>query len=354
MSGSPAPTSVNPTGLRGIEFIEFASSNPDALHRMFLEFGFSRTMRHMERNVDLYEQGEIHFLVNRDPKSFAASFEKEHGPCVSSMAWRFENPAAALASVTARGAKTAKGDYQVGGQDVLAMKGIGDSLIYFAQEGDKSFYKNMGFVALETPDRVPSKGFDAIDHMTNNVSKGTMKQWADFYKEVFGFVEFRYFDIRGAKTGLTSYALRSPCGTFSIPINEGTEAKSQINEYLDEYKGPGVQHIALRTTDMLASMRALSTSKQISFLDMDEQYYQELWPKFPHVTEDRAEVQKHQVLIDGDSEGYLLQIFTKNVIGPIFFEIIQRKNHHSFGEGNFGALFRSIERDQMKRGYLEA
>lgn len=210
----------------------------------------------------------------------------------------------------------------------------------------------MGFVPLKDPDLVPSKGFQVIDHLTNNVYKGTMERWSNFYKDIFGFIEVRYFDIRGAKTGLLSYALRSPCGKFCIPINEGTEAKSQINEYLDEYKGPGVQHIAFLTSDIIKSLESLKGTG-IETLDMDNEYYEEAFKRVPQVTEDRSKLQDLQILVDGDEEGYLLQIFTKNIIGPIFFEIIQRKNHLAFGEGNFGALFRSIERDQQKRGYLK-
>jgi 4-hydroxyphenylpyruvate dioxygenase len=181
------------------------------------------------------------------------------------------------------------------------------------------------------------------------VHKGTMETWANFYKSVFGFEEVRYFDIRGAKTGLTSYALRSPCGFFCIPINEASEAKSQINEYLEEYKGPGIQHLAFLTDDILGSLKQLEGTP-IDMLDMDDQYYRDVFAKFPDITEDKDEVKRRNVLIDGDEQGYLLQIFTKNLIGPIFIELIQRKNHSSFGEGNFGALFRSIERDQQKRG----
>ena len=210
----------------------------------------------------------------------------------------------------------------------------------------------MGFSELENPDIVPNLGFEFIDHLTNNVQQGTMKKWADFYKDIFGFYEIRYFDIRGAKTGLTSYALRSPDGSFCIPINEGTESKSQINEYLDEYKGPGVQHIALHTSSMIDSISQLNKT-QVETLDIDDEYYQEVFNRVPNVSEDHKKLQDLQILVDGDDEGYLLQIFTKNIIGPIFFEIIQRKNHHAFGEGNFGALFRSIERDQEKRGYLK-
>lgn len=178
-----------------------------------------------------------------------------------------------------------------------------------------------------------------------------MERWARFYKEIFGFTEVRYFDIRGAKTGLVSYALRSPCGSFCIPINEGTEKTSQINEYLDQYRGPGVQHLAFLTDDILASLRALEGTP-IEFLSIDDDYYDTVFQRVPGVTEDHEEIRRRNVLVDGDEQGYLLQIFTRNLIGPIFIELIQRKNHLSFGEGNFGALFRSIERDQERRGVL--
>ncbi len=348
--------SINPIGLCGIEFVEFASQDPEALHRLFVEFGFSRVMRHRDRDVDLYRQGDIHFLLNRAPRSFAASFEKAHGPCIASMGWRVEKPLWAEHEAVARGAERGAGDYTLHGEPLPCVVGIGGSLIYLTPRWGEELYVSMGFVALPEPlaVRVPEKGFLAIDHLTNNVEKGTMERWARFYKDVFGFTEVRYFDIRGAKTGLTSYALKSPCGTFCIPINEGSEAKSQINEYLEEYKGPGIQHLAFLTKDILASLRALEGSKSIGFLDMDDAYYNELWPRFAQVSEDHGEIEKRNVLVDGDEKGYLLQIFTKNLIGPIFIELIQRKNHDAFGEGNFGALFRSIERDQVKRGYLEA
>jgi 4-hydroxyphenylpyruvate dioxygenase len=236
---------------------------------------------------------------------------------------------------------------------VPAVFGIGDSLIYFVDQphaADK--WERLGFVALEQPVLSEGKGFSRIDHLTNNVEKGTMQQWASFYKDVFAFTEVRYFDIRGAKTGLTSYALRSPDGSFCIPINEADEQKSQINEYLDEYKGPGIQHLAFLTDDILASLRKLEGTP-IDMLDIDDDYYASIYERVPGVSEDRAEIRRRNVLVDGDETGYLLQIFTKNLIGPIFVEIIQRKNHLSFGEGNFGALFRSIERDQAKRGVFD-
>jgi 4-hydroxyphenylpyruvate dioxygenase len=333
-------TTSNPTGLRGIAFVELAGPDPRALHDLLVAFGFSRTMRHARRAVDLYQQRDITFLLDREPTGAAASFAKQHGPSIPAMGWYVDRPREAIA----RGARPADGDLPL-----PAIEGIGGSLIYCV--GGQT-WADLGFVPHEQPVRVPDKGFVAIDHLTNNVHAGTMKRWADFYKDVFGFTEVRYFDIRGVMTGLTSYALRSPCGTFAIPINEAAESKSQINEYLDEYKGPGIQHLAFTTDDILASLRALEGTP-IRFLDIDDDYYATVFDRVQGVREDRAELARRNVLIDGDERGYLLQIFTHNLIGPIFVEIIQRAGHDSFGEGNFGALFRSIERDQMKRGYLQ-
>ncbi|MBP9114567.1 MAG: 4-hydroxyphenylpyruvate dioxygenase [Polyangiaceae bacterium] len=345
----------NPTELDGIEFVEFASPDPDALHRLFLDFGFSRIARHRTRDIDLYEQNDIRFLLNREASSYGTTFAKAHGPSICSMAWRTKNAKNALQTAALRGANVMHAaDYTYRGVPLAAVQGIGGSLIYLMdQTDDPKRYEALGFIALESPDRVPSKGFLAIDHLTNNVTRGTMQVWADFYKGVFGFTEVRYFDIRGAKTGLVSYALRSPCGKFCIPINEATESASQINEFIEEYNGPGIQHLAFLTDDILASLASLDGSR-VSFLDIDEEYYRTIWDRVPGVTENREEIAERAVLVDGDEEGYLLQIFTKPIVGPIFIEIIQRKNHLSFGEGNFGALFRSIERDQEKRGVLSA
>jgi len=339
----------NEFGLQGIDFVEFSSPNPERLEKLFREFGFSRIGRHQALAIDYFRQNDIHFLLNREPKSFAEGFQKQHGPSICSMGWRVKNAEHAFQLALSRGATPA---VQADMETWPAIFGIGDSLIYFVESDlDQSHFARAGFEKLNQPDLIPDKGFLSIDHLTNNVEKGSMQKWADFYKQIFGFTEVRYFDIRGAKTGLTSYALRSPCGTFCIPINEGSESKSQINEYLEEYKGPGIQHLAFLTDDILSSLDKLSGSG-ISTLDIDDEYYREIFEKFPQVTEDKTRLRRHQVLIDGDEKGYLLQIFTRNLIGPIFIEIIQRKNHYSFGEGNFGALFRSLERDQIKRGYL--
>lgn len=349
----PMSTTTNPAGLDGIEFIEFVSADPERLHQLFTTFGFSRVMRHATRAIDLYRQNDITFLLNREPDSFAARFGALHGPAISSMGWRVHNAADGMGAVLARGATAApKVDLDRDGHPLPAVMGIGDSLIYLVDGYEQPFaarYAALGFEAIESPEVVQGKGFTVIDHLTNNVHKGTMERWANFYRSIFGFTEVRYFDIRGARTGLTSYALRSPCGRFCIPINEASEKKSQINEYLDEYNGPGIQHLAFLTTDLLSSLDALRGSP-VEFLDIDDDYYAQVFERVPGVKEDHARIRAHNVLVDGDEEGYLLQIFTRNLVGPIFIELIQRENHLSFGEGNFGALFRSIERDQVRRG----
>jgi 4-hydroxyphenylpyruvate dioxygenase len=341
---------TNPCGLRGLAFVQIASPDPDAIHRLLVAFGFSRTLRHALRDIDLYEQGEIRILLDRAASGFGGAFSLLHGPSICALGLRTDNAALAARMAQQRGASVGRSDLRRGGGDLLpAIAGIGDSLIYFVDDRDS--WSSLGFEPLAAPDVVASKGFMAIDHLTNNVPRGELDRWSRFYKDVFGFTEVRYFDIRGVMTGLTSFALRSPCGTFCIPINEGTGTGSQIDEYLEQYRGPGIQHLAFLTDDILASLRALEGTP-IEFLDMDAEYYASVFERVPNVHEDRAEIARRHVLVDGDGDGYLLQIFTKNLIGPIFIELIQRRNHLAFGEGNFGALFRSIERDQLKRGYL--
>jgi 4-hydroxyphenylpyruvate dioxygenase len=339
--------SHNPTGLAGIEFVEFTGPDPRSLDRLFRAFGFSRLKRHESRDITYYRQNDIHLLVDHEPGSFAARFGRVHGPSICAMGWRVHDANQAFEEAVRRGARPYEGDRPY--PDTPAIYGIGDSLIYFVERGEGEPPYLRSFVDADDMAHEPDKGFVAIDHLTNNVEKGTMEHWARFYKDVFGFTEVRYFDIRGAKTGLTSYALRSPCGTFCIPINEGSEDKSQIEEYLREYNGPGVQHLAFLTRDLLGSLDKLQGSG-IETLDIEDEYYETVFDRVPNVREDPERIRKHQVLVDGDDDGYLLQIFTRNIIGPIFIEMIQRENHHAFGEGNFGALFRSIERDQQRRG----
>jgi 4-hydroxyphenylpyruvate dioxygenase len=340
----------NPIGIDGIAFVEFAaptSVGVDEIGQVFYSLGFSRTMRHIRRDADVYEQGGIVFIVNDEQDTFSSRFAEEHGPSIPSMGLWVEDEARAIARAVERGAEEYR-DARL--FDAPAIHGIGGSLIYFVSKGDRPAWRRE-LIALERPDLVASRGFYAIDHLTNNVEKGTMERWVLFYKNVFGFTDVRYFDIRGEKTGLTSFALRSPCGRFCIPINEGSEAKSQIEEYLREYRGEGIQHLALISEDLLTSLDGLRESGIVT-LDIDDDYYDAVFDRVPGVVEDHESIREKQVLVDGDDEGYLLQIFTTNVIGPIFFEMIQRRNHLSFGEGNFGALFRSIERDQDRRGAL--
>jgi len=346
---TPMTPTDNPLGLRGIAFVAWASPRPAELDALFTGFGFSRVAQHRELQVDLYRQNDILFLLDQQPGGQALAFAAEHGPSIPAMGWWVDDAQAALEAAVARGARAFTGNGTLA--QVPALYGIGDSILYLV-DGKGADAPWLGqFVPHDAPREVADKGFLAIDHLTNNVPKGGLATWSDFYKAIFGFTEVRYFDIKGAKTGLVSYALRSPDGSFSIPINEGNEAKSQIEEYLREYKGPGVQHLAFLTRDLLASLDALEGSG-IATLDIDDDYYATVYDRVPNVTEDRARIKHHQVLVDGDEEGYLLQVFTKNVVGPIFVEMIQRKNHLSFGEGNFGALFRSIERDQERRGVL--
>ncbi len=344
--------SNNYTGLMGIEFVEYVTNDVKQLHDLFLHFGFSRVLENSNYCMELYKQNDIHFILNKKIDGHGDHFKKIHGPSISAMALRVADAKKAFTVAVERGAKKAEGEYFLKGEKVPAIYGIGDSLIYFVDTfKENNFYAHLGFTKHQQPEIVADLGFLAIDHLTNNVEKGTMETWANFYKNIFGFTEVRYFDIKGAKTGLVSYALKSPCETFCIPINEGTDKKSQINEYLEEYKGPGIQHIAFLTHDIVKSLESLKGKVQT--LDIDDEYYQTVFDRVPNVSEDQKKLRELNILIDGDHEGYLLQIFTKNVIGPIFIEIIQRKNHHSFGEGNFGALFRSIEKDQEKRGYLD-
>ncbi|WP_119968629.1 4-hydroxyphenylpyruvate dioxygenase [Shewanella japonica] len=342
---------TNPLGLLGIEFTEFASPDTDFMHQVFIDFGFSMLKKAKANDIVYYKQNDINFLLNKSKQGFSADFAKSHGPAICSMGWRVEDAEFAFNEAVARGAKPA--DDAAKDMAYPAIYGIGDSLIYFIDVfGEaQNIYKN-DFEDLAEPMIVEEKGFMEVDHLTNNVYKGTMEKWANFYKDIFAFTEVRYFDISGAQTALVSYALRSPDGSFCIPINEGKgNNNNQIDEYLGEYNGPGVQHLAFRSRDIVGSLDAMEGTA-IKTLDIIPEYYDTIFDKLPQVTEDRDRIKHHQILVDGNDEGYLLQIFTKNLFGPIFIEIIQRKNNLGFGEGNFKALFESIERDQMKRGVL--
>ncbi len=341
---------TNPLRLRGIEFTEFCGPTTDRLEDLFCAFGFSKTRRHASKAITVLQQNDIYFLLNAERSGHSARFAQAHGPSIASMGWRVDDATFAFDEAVSRGARpAAPADCD---HPYPAIYGIGESLIYFIDRfGDRGTIWESDFRLCESPRIENEKGFLLVDHLTNNVPVGEMQRWADFYKNIFGFTEVRYFDINGLKTGLTSYALRSPDGSFCIPINEPKSEKDQIAEYLREYNGPGVQHIAFLTRDILHSLDRLQGSG-IQTLAIDDEYYAEVFDRVPNVKEDHARIREHNVLVDGDQQGYLLQIFTKNLIGPIFIEIIQRENNLTFGEGNFGALFRSIEKDQELRGVL--
>ena len=350
----------NPLNMRGIEFTEFAApinvqqngGLANQISGLFFAFGFSKLKKHASKEIIYYRQNNIHFLLNYEKSGFSSDFAKKHGSAICSMGWRVEDAEFAFDKAIRRGARPA--DEAVKDLVYPAIYGIGDSLIYFIDhyDDDNSLWDS-DFVDLDEPIVVESKGFQEIDHLTNNVHQGTMDTWATFYKDVFGFEEVRYFDIRGQKTALLSYALRSPDGSFCIPINEGRDNNNnQIDEYLNDYNGPGVQHLAFLTNDLVGSCDLLKDT-HIKTLDIHEKYYDTIFTRVPWVREDKEKIKEHKILVDSQAKDtYLLQIFTENLFGPIFIELIQREGDNGFGEGNFQALFDSIERDQMKRGVI--
>jgi len=343
---------ANPAGTDGFEFIEYTAPDSRALAALFESMGFAAAARHRSKDVTLYRQGDVNFIVNHEPDSFAQSFARVHGPSVCAFAIRVKDAAAAYKRAVSLGAKphqTRVGPMEL---NIPAIRGIGGSLIYLVDRyGDRSIY-DVDFVPGN--DRGSDRGgagLTQIDHITHNVHKGRMDHWARFYEQLFGFREIRYFDIHGQKTGLRSRALESPCGKIRIPINEPTERGSQIEEYLHAYHGEGIQHIALSTDDIYASVEALKHCG-VRFMSTPHTYYEAVDARLPGHREDLDRLERDGILVDGEGGKLLLQIFTETVIGPIFFEIIQRKGNEGFGEGNFQALFEAIERDQMARGAL--
>ena len=337
----------NPVGLDGVEFLEYTSSEPKKLENLFEKMGCVKVAHHKTKNVSLYRQNEISYILNNESSSFAENFHHSHGPSVCATGFRVHDADKALKVAVSRGAKA----YEGKGHSFKAIYGVGDSLIYFVDGYNKrDIYEGEFEYISEATGQ--GAGLTFIDHITNNVPMGHMDKWYDFYVNIFNFRQIKYFDIEGQKTGLLSRAMRSPCDGITIPINEPKDSKSQIQEYLEEYKGPGIQHIALHTDNIIKTVSLLK-ERGVEFLDVPDTYYEALHQRLPNLTEEISQLRDLKILADGDDEGYLLQIFTKNVIGPIFFEVIQRKKHDGFGEGNFQALFDAIEEDQRRRGYLQ-
>ena len=361
----------NPMGTDGFEFIEYAAPDPKALGALFEQMGFAAIARHRHKDVTLYRQGEINFIINGEQDSFAQRFARQHGPSICAIAFRVDDAAFAYKRALELGAWGF--DNRTGPMElnIPAIKGIGDSLIYFVDRwrgknaarglpegaiGDISIY-DVDFVAIPGAVANPAgNGLTYIDHLTHNVHRGRMKEWAEFYESLFGFREVRYFDIEGKLTGLKSKAMTSPCGKIRIPINESSDDKSQIAEYLDLYHGEGIQHIALGTDDIYSTVEKMKADSVV-FQETIATYFDLIDRRLPDHGENLEALRRLHILVDGTSNAtereLLLQIFTQTVIGPIFFEIIQRKGDQGFGEGNFRALFESIELDQIRRGVLK-
>ncbi len=349
------PQFENPMGTDGFEFVEFAAADRNQLDGLFTSMGFTAVARHKRHDAVLYRQGDINFIVNTQPGSFAADFAAKHGPSACGFGMRVRDAKFAHARALERGATDVTHKPDTTPVKTKMIEGIGGSILYLVdQYGDSDLYAD-DFDYLDGVDARPiGLGLTYIDHLTHNVFMGNMDKWAGFYENLFNFREIRYFDIKGAHTGLISRAMTSPDGKVRIPINESSDDKSQIAEYLDEYKGEGIQHIALFTDDIYATVEGLRRN-DIEFLDVPDTYYEMVDERLPGHGEDVARMSANRILIDGDPETkkrLLLQIFTQTNIGPIFFEIIQRKGNEGFGEGNFQALFESIERDQQRRGVI--
>ena len=351
----------NPMGLDGFEFVEFASPAPGVLEPLFELMGFTHVARHRSKDVDLYRQGDINFIINNEKKNYTAYFTEEHGPCACGMAFRVKDAHHAYNRALELGAQPI--DIPVGPMELRlpAIKGIGGAPLYLIdryQEG-ASIY-DIDFEYFEGVEKNPQGfGFKHIDHLTHNVYRGRMDYWASLYEKIFNFRELRYFDIKGEYTGLTSKAMTAPDGRIRIPLNEeSSQGVGQIEEFLMAYNGEGIQHIALATDDLIASWDKLKESG-ISFMTPPPAaYYEMLEERLPGHGEPVEELKKRGILVDGSTDGeeprLLLQIFSETVIGPVFFEFIQRKQDEGFGEGNFKALFESIERDQVQRGVVQA
>jgi 4-hydroxyphenylpyruvate dioxygenase len=348
------PLLDNPAGTDGFEFVEYTAPDAELLRTLFERLGFPITARHRSKNVTLHRQGDINFIINAEPDSFGQRFAREHGPSACAMAFRVKDAAAAYKRCIDLGAKPV--ETRVGPMElqIPAIEGIGGSLVYLVDRyGERTIY-DVDFVPVQHGSGARDAGLTYIDHLTHNVARGNMNKWAGFYEKLFNFREIRYFDIEGKKTGLFSRAMTSPCGKIRIPINESQDDKSQIEEYLQAYRGEGIQHIALGTENIVGTVDVLR-GQGVQFQDTPDTYYEGVDARVRGHRENLEELRKRRILLDGNpekGEGLLLQIFTQNVIGPIFFEIIQRKGNEGFGEGNFQALFESIELEQMRRGVI--
>jgi 4-hydroxyphenylpyruvate dioxygenase len=344
----------NPMGTDGFEFVEYAHVEPRKLEELFARMGFTKTAVHKTKKVSLWQQGDNNFIINEEPA--ATVFAKErNGAGVLAIGFRVKDAAAAYKRALEKGAKPFPRNIGPGEMEIPAIQGIGGSSLYLIDKyGAKgnTYEQDFNFIAKPTS----GTGLTYLDHLTHNVNRGNMATWAKFYEDLFNFREIRYFDIEGKQTGLKSKAMTSPCGKIRIPLNESSDDKSQIEEFLKRYNGEGIQHIAFGTDDIYGTVEAL-LKNEIEFQQTKDTYYNRVNERVPGHGEDMERMKRLNILVDGaptEGQGLLLQIFTKDAVGPLFYEIIQRKGNEGFGEGNFKALFQSLEDDQVRRGVLQA
>jgi 4-hydroxyphenylpyruvate dioxygenase len=349
----------NPMGLMGFEFVEFASPTPGTLEPIFEALGFTRVAEHRSKDVALYRQGDINFILNNEPKSAAAYFAAEHGPSACGMAFRVRDSHLAYRRALDLGAQPM--EMPTGPMELRlpAIRGIGGAPLYLIDRyGDGTAIYDIDFRFIDGVDRHPAgHGLREIDHLTHNVYRGRMAYWADFYERLFNFRELRYFDIKGEYTGLTSRAMTAPDGRIRIPLNEeASQSTGQIEEFLLRFNGEGIQHVALLTDDLMGTVDRLRAAGVPLMSVPPASYYEMLDERLPGHGENTAELARRGILLDGSTgDGrprLLLQIFSECLLGPVFFEFIQRKGDDGFGEGNFKALFESMERDQLRRGVI--
>ncbi|HEY1752807.1 MAG TPA: 4-hydroxyphenylpyruvate dioxygenase [Caulobacteraceae bacterium] len=347
----------NPLGTDGFEFVEFTSPEPERLQHLFELMGFAAVGRHRSKHVLRFAQGDINFILNMEPAGQPAAFRAVHGPSANAMAFRVKDAGKALKLAVERGATPVSGPVGPMELNIPAIEGIGGSNLYLVDRYGAEAIYDVDFRPIDgAPKRVEGRGLTYIDHLTHNLHRGQMDHWRDYYERIFNFREIRYFDIEGQQTGLISRAMTSPDGKIRIPLNESQDDHSQIEEFLRDYRGEGIQHIALGTDDIFHSVEAMREAG-VKFQDTPETYYEQLDGRVPGHGESLQRLRADRILLDGaptEGQGLLLQIFTENMIGPIFFEMIQRKGNEGFGEGNFKALFESIELDQVRRGVLPA
>jgi len=349
-------TAENPIGLNGFEFVEFTSPAPEAMVMLVEKLGFTAYSKHPTKELVRYKQGDINLLISREETGQAAEFRAAHGPSANAMAFRVANARTAYEMALERGAKPADPAVSSLGEGFYVLQGIGGSLLYLIDRHGPSGTIYDSWVQIPGAAEAEARnsvGLESLDHLTHNVRRGEMRTWSSFYNRIFGFTEQKYFDIKGQATGLFSQAMIAPDRAIRIPLNESQDEKSQIEEFIRLYKGEGIQHLALSTQDIYTTVEKLR-ARGVDLQDTIETYYDLVDSRVPNHGEDLARMKANRILIDGnEQEGLLLQIFTENLFGPIFFEIIQRKGNEGFGNGNFQALFESIELDQIRRGVIK-